>query len=242
MVDTMRLLIATPFYEMKGFSPYISSIVKTIMILMKSGIDVDYWELSGDSYIDRARNKISNLFMRSEYTDLLFVDSDMGWDCKSLENIIRHEVDIVGAGYPCKNKWDFWGCVLNTEEGYENTYDAAGRITHVGPPKCKDGLISARFVPTGFMKIRRQVFERLTKECPDNFYVDENGEKIYNFFGRIPPLGEDSSFCKRWTDIGGELWVEPDCTISHYGFKEYKGNYAQYLRSMPEAKRIENVI
>jgi hypothetical protein len=237
----MRLVIATPFYEMKGWSPYISSLVRSVIALKMANVDVDFWELSGDSYIDRARNVIANKFMGSEYTDLFFIDSDMGWDVESFVNIIRHAVGIVGAGYPCKNKWDFWGCILNTEDGYESTCGASGKVTHVGPPKCKDGLISAKFAPTGFMKIKKEVFVKLSEEQPDNFYLDDKGEKVYNFFGRIPPLGEDSSFCKRWTDIGGELWVEPDCTISHYGTKEYKGNYADYLRSMPLARKAVNV-
>jgi hypothetical protein len=238
----MRLVIATPFYDMRGMSPYISSLVSSMVFLAKKGIDVDFWELSGDTLIDRARNVIANRFMKSDYTDLLFIDSDMKWDIPSLLNILKHDVDVVGAGYPCKNMWDYWGCVLNTEKGYENTYDESGVVTHVGPPvNGQDGLVSAQYVATGFMKIKREVFVKLAEKQPDNFYIDQKRDKYFGFFDRMVPLGEDYSFCQRWRDIGGELWVEPDCTISHYGVQEHTGNYKQFLLSMPEAKKVQNV-
>jgi hypothetical protein len=237
----MKLVICTPFYETKGFSPYISSLVKSVVFLSRAGFLFDYWEAAGDSYIDRARNRITNIFMKSDYTHLLFVDSDHAWDLQSLINILEHDVDIVGAAYPAKNAWNIWTCCINTEKGYEKTFDDSGKLTHVGPPvNGPDGLISAQFVATGFMKIRREVFLKLADKQPDNFYI-ENGEKIYNFFGRIPPLGEDTSFCQRWRDIGGELWVEPNCNISHYGTTNYSGNFAEYLKSMPLARRVANV-
>ena len=35
----MKLIIATPFYEMKAFSPYVTSLVQSLMILQRLGID-----------------------------------------------------------------------------------------------------------------------------------------------------------------------------------------------------------
>lgn len=233
----MKLLIATPFYEMKGYSPYIMSLVQTIIMLNKSNIVVDYWELSQDSYIDRARNTLTNKFLNSDYTHLFFIDSDHGWDGISFLNILKHaDKDIVAAGYPCKNKWNFYGCVLKTQPGYETRLFDDG-VSRCGPPVVtEEGLVEALFAPTGFMMIRKEVFQKLSECFPENCYT-EMGKVQYNFFGRIPPLGEDSSFCQRWRDAGGKIHVQPDCTISHYGIKEYKGNYLQEMLKWPEAKK-----
>lgn len=224
----MKLVIATPFYEMKGWSPYIKSLAKSIAFLSKhTPIEVDFWSLNGDSYVERARNTIANTFMATDNTHLLFIDSDMEWNIDGLTKLLASDVDVVGAGYPCKNMWDFYGCIIDTNEDETPKVDP------------ETGLISAWGVPTGFMKIRRQVFERLAAAQPENFYLmrnpEEGGEPIknYNFFGRRPPLGEDISFCRRWVEIGGTLWVQPEVRIVHYGTKGWEGHYGDFLRACP---------
>jgi hypothetical protein len=223
----MKLVIATPFYEMKGWSPYIKSIASTMWFLARhTKIEVTFWSLPEDSYVERARNTIANEFMKSEHTHLLFIDSDMEWDLPGLTRLLAADVDVVGAGYPCKNLWDFFGCILNVNEDETPKVNA-------------QGLISAWGVPTGFMKIRKEVFFKMAIAKPDNFYMVKNpveGEdpiKVFNFFGRMPPLGEDISFCRRWVDAGGELWVEPRVTITHYGTKGWSGNYDSFLKACP---------
>jgi hypothetical protein len=91
------------------------------------------------------------------------------------------------------------------------------------------------------MKIAREVFERIKMNEPENWYwePDEFGtnSKRHNFFGHILEdhiiYGEDISFNKRWQACGGELFIEPRMTIGHFGIKEWKGNYDNYLRSQP---------
>ncbi len=225
----MKLVIATPFYNMSGWSPYIKSLAVTMHFLAKhTPIEAQFWSLNGDSYVERARNTIANRFMETDNTHLMFIDSDMEWDIEGFTKLIASDVDVVGAGYPCKNLWDFYGCILHTNEDELKT-------PKVDP---KTGLISAWGVPTGFMKIRRQVFEKLAAAQPDNFYLmkrkdSDEPDKCYNFFGRIPPLGEDISFCRRWVEIGGELWVQPEVRIIHYGMKGWEGHYGDFLRACP---------
>ena len=36
-------------------------------------------------------------------------------------------------------------------------------------------------------------------------------------------LSEDLSFCKRWTNIGGEIWADPNAKLIHAGRKEWVG-------------------
>jgi hypothetical protein len=218
----MKIVIATPFYEMKGFSPYISSLAKTLAMLAKVGIEFDYWELSGDSYVDRARNTIARRFLDSGADHLIFIDSDMSWDLESFSNLMKAPEDIVGGAYPCKNNWEFYSVVIDTDsDGYPIVNE-------------ETGLIQAWGVPTGFMKIHRSVFERLIPHV--NTYEDGD-TTFYNFFGRIveggKSYGEDISFCIRAGNIGIKKWIEPRCSLSHYGVKEWNGNYHDYLMRQP---------
>ena len=213
-----KLLIATPFYSMQGWSPYISSLVASIRVLERAGVEWSFINHSGDSYIDRARNSIANDFMVSEFDDLLFIDSDMGWDEVGFARILCAKADFVGAGYPCKNRWDFYGCILHTD----------GSVAHK-PIVNDQGLLRAHAIPMGLTRINKRVFSLLSVVQRDNYYMDR-GRKYFDFFGRMPPMGEDVSFCRRWTDTGGEIWVEPRVSMVHCGYKPYQGNYDKFLQ------------
>jgi len=239
LVDGMKIVIATPFYEMKGWSPYIKSLVTTVWFLTKhTPIEVEFWPLSGDSYVERARNTIANLFMESEHTHLIFIDSDMEWDIEGFTKLLAADVDVVGAGYPCKNTWDFYGVLPYGQRLEDGKDDGHVEVN-------EQGLIRAWGVPTGFMKIKKEVFKKLAEKEPENYYMIQNKDdkephKVFNFFGRIPPLGEDISFCRRWAGIGGDLWIEPRITLLHYGVKGWEGNYHEHLMKLPGGSKDPN--
>jgi len=226
----MKLIIATPFYEMKGYSPYITSLAVSLTALCKAGVEYEYWDLSGDSYVDRARNTICERFLESDGTDLLFIDSDMSWNVMGLVNILKSPFEITGAAYPVKNNWGEFGVKIDVFED--------------GHPKVNlpTGLIKALWVPAGFLRIKRSALERIKAEYPHKKYEDinadpENPKRKYTSYFECEIIdgqryGEDVSFCKKWTDIGGEIWVEPRITFSHFGLKEWEGNYHEYLHNL----------
>lgn len=224
----IRVAIATPFYSVSAFSPYITSLVQTCMVLEKAGVKWDFWELAGDSYVFRARNTLAKRLLDSDFTHLFFIDSDEAWTLDSFINVLKADVDVVGGLYPCKNNWEFYGGIIyNDENG----------VAKVDP---ETGLIEAWGVPTGFMKINRTVFERLAPHTEEYLVgKDDDGKEMYchNFFGHIIRekrlYGEDISFNIRCDDIGIKRWVEPRCTMSHYGTKEWKGNFHEYLLRAP---------
>ena len=39
-------------------------------------------------------------------------------------------------------------------------------------------------------------------------------------------LSEDFSFCKRWTDIGGEIWADLQSCLDHVGPSVFRGEVA----------------
>jgi len=228
----MKVMIATPFYENKGYSPYIKSLFQTVYVLAKqSNLEFDFVEISGGSYIDNNRNMIANKFMNSDFTHLFFIDSDESWDVQGFLNILKADKDIVGAAYPVKNNWEYYGVTIHTHEN--------------GTPIVNsEGLIRAEKVPTGFMKISKKVFEQLRDANPDDWYYGSDQEKIYNFFGHLTidhiRYGEDISFNIRWQQIGGEIWLEPRCSIGHHGVQSWHGNYHEYLINLKK-KQLQTI-
>ena len=39
-------------------------------------------------------------------------------------------------------------------------------------------------------------------------------------------LSEDYSFCQRWTDMGGEIWVDLTAKLEHVGLMTFHGDLA----------------
>lgn len=226
-----KVMLATPFYEVKGYSPYIVSLVQTVTTLTAAKIPFEYVELSGDSYVWRARNLLAERFLNSDCTHLFFLDSDQGWTVDSFLRVLRADADIVGGAYPTKNNWESYSAIPL------GMGDADGNAI----PDCKDnGLIPAGRLPTGFMKIKREVFEKIKAENPTEWYWESNSgsmRKVHDYFGHIRlehvAYGEDISFNIRCEHAGFDLWIEPRCDISHIGVKTWIGNFHEYLTKQP---------
>lgn len=228
---TMKLMIATPFYEVKAYSPYIVSLLISLKFLGDSGIEWDYIEVSGDSYVDRAKNSLMDQFLRSDSTHLFMVDSDMSWDVTGFARIVKDCLagfEIVGAAYPCKNNWDFFGCIPRIDE----------KTGFVMGKEVEDiRVLDMLGIPGGFIIYSREAVERARPKL--KIYREYNKDGTVNkeilecFKCNIETdgtrVGEDIYFQKRYQEAGGIVWLEPDCTIKHIGVKAWEGNYHEYL-------------
>ena len=236
----MRVVIATPFYELKGFSPYISSLVETIRIMSQVGIQWRFMELSGDSYVHRARNTMCDQFLADpDATDLFFVDSDMAWNPEAFVKMCLLPDPVVGGSYPVKNAWDAWTSIpkLHEEEGKQ----------HYRGRELGDGtaLVEAQVLAGGFLRIKRQVLESFKGHFPDLWYKEgstdpKNPERRFTqYFASQSQdhqfYGEDHWFSNRMRDMGIPMMIYPNATISHFGVKGWQGNFDQFLR---EQKKI----
>ena len=170
-----------------------------------------------DLYIDRNRNLCVNVFLDSDCTDLIFWDADLATDDDSVLRLLKHDKDIICGVYPYKkDKLEFSAILDFTRNN-----------------NCKDeetGLVLAKSVPAGFMRIQRRVFNELKPT------TEKDERDIYQFFktGIAFPndnnwYGEDSYFCKKWYGMGREFWIDPHIGFNHYGLKSYSGNLHDYL-------------
>lgn len=226
-----KLIIATPYYELKGYSPYIKSLVHTVAFLTANKVNFEYWDVCGDSYVERAKNTLAMRFLESDATDFMMIDSDMSWDLQGFLNLIKVPVEFISGTYPIKNNWEsYCGCLIVND-------DMTPKIDK------KTGLICADWVPGGFMKIKRAVFEKYIEAYPFDFYYDSSADpqnpmrKYYNFFNcqivNGMRAGEDKNFCDKVKAFGTEIFVQPDISFEHFGVQAWKGNYHQYLLKQP---------
>ncbi len=237
----MKVIIATPFYEMRGFSPYIASLTASCKLMSMHGIEYEFWELSGDSYVDRAKNTIANKFLEDpEATDLFMIDSDMQWSPNSLINMLAFPHEIVMGSYPQKNGWDRWTAIPTL------ITDAEGRMRPTGF-ELPDGsaLIEASYLAGGFIRIKRSALQSYKDKYPELVYFDPGADPSYTdrkyteFFtcerrtneqGQTLRWGEDRVFGSRMEALGIKGWIYPNIDFGHYGIKGWMGNFDKYLR------------
>ena len=236
-----KVIIATPFYELKGFSPYILSLTRTAQLLHTFGISWDFMEISGDSYVHKARNIIVDKFLEDpDATDIFFIDSDMSWNADAFLHMLMLPDPIVCGSYPVKNRWGSWTSRPETvEENGSRHY--VGRVLTDGM-----GLIKADVAAGGFLRIKREVFMAYQKFYPDNWFMAPAAEqgpdgedkitmkKFVEYFAAQTHdhvfTGEDHMFSKRIKAMGVPMFIYPNVNITHWGYKGFFGNYHTFLK------------
>ena len=43
-------------------------------------------------------------------------------------------------------------------------------------------------------------------------------------------LSEDYAFCRRWRDLGGEIWADMEARLTHTGPATYRGSLVEAMR------------
>ena len=120
------ILIASAFYEVKAYSPYITSLLSSLRVLQEAGVKYSYVEISGDSYVDRAKNALVNKFLKSHHTHLMIIDSDLGWEVEGFGRLLKAAMagaEVVGGAYLCKGDWNTYAVtpVLEDSQYVGNT-------------------------------------------------------------------------------------------------------------------------
>lgn len=209
-----NLFIAIPTY---GGTP-----VEFTQSLMKLQADppCDYSMqfMPGDSLVSRARNTLTAEFLKTDCTHLLFIDSDLVFSSEQIRRLVEHDVELVAGFYPKKKDGSLeWVCNALPEES--------------APLPC--GLQEVRYMGTGFMLIKRSVFERMIEHYGDALrFVPDNAqdETQHDFWavgvyaytdGKRRYLSEDWFFCQRWLDIGGKVWGDTRVILKHIGTATY---------------------
>ena len=202
----MKVIIATPMFDGTCRFEYMISVLMGCTVLTKLGIEWDFFVRSGDQYIGRSRDALVHNFLKTDATDFIFIDSDLGFPPESIAKILKHDVDVVGGAYLKKDDSGFCCTVLNKE-------------------RHSNGLIKAEMLPTGFLRFRRRVFEREV----DTYQSEGRELKQFFPFGNINGrfAGEDVQFCREYD---GDIWLDPDITFNHVGTKSFVGNYERQAK------------
>ena len=233
----MKLVLASGFTEGRGFAPFLVSLTDTLRVLDRAGIQAEFWSVQNAAYVDDMRNGFVAKFLATDATHLVFLDYDMEWKPEGFLRLLTADQPIVAGTYRVKNAWGRWTAVLKSEDG-----QPCGIARKDG-----DGfLVEAEQIAMGFTCIRREVFEAMRDAAPADWYWQGHGEdrlKCHDWFTRLREgsnhYGEDYAFSLRWKRLGGQMWVDPNITLWHWGLHGWRGNiHEQWLAQKDEAERL----
>jgi hypothetical protein len=250
---SFSIFVATPVHSDVSIH-YTQSLLEFQRYCYEKKIGVTF-QLFKSSLVTQGRNLSVGGFMESKHTHLLFIDSDIDFEAKSIQAMIDKDKDVISVPYPMKTfNWDKMfanfkdGKIKNPIELAMNGNTYPMRLPNEDNFNIENGCIEVSHSPTGCMLIKRSVIEKMIEKYPEMRISQPtiiNGKPVekpflYNFFDTMfnpidhTYMGEDFAFCKRWKDIGGKCHAIIDQLITHVGEHQYSGRFADELIKLPE--------
>jgi hypothetical protein len=205
-----RVHICMPCYGGMLTESTFMSYIKWSNTCRQLGLDWTIETMTNESLISRARNTLVAKFLNTPTsTHLMFIDADIGWEPWHLLVMLNADKDVIGGLYPMKTMPVKW--VVNGFEGAKED----GPLQEVS----KTG--------TGFMLIKRHVFEKLNRHPAVKTFANDIGlpkeldPHMKTYFDTAVRenryYSEDWTFCENWRDFGGEIWVDKRVLLKHTG-------------------------
>jgi hypothetical protein len=247
-----KLFVATPMYGGMNHGLYMKSCLDLQTVMIKYGIEVKFSFLFNESLITRARNYLVDEFLRTDYTHLMFLDSDIHFDPNDIVALMALDKDVIGGPYPKKS--------IN----WNNIADTARRHPDLNPRELENLVgeyvfnvvkgtqqfqvsepLQVMEIGTGHMMIKRHVFDKMAEAFPQIRYKPDHvgqahfdgSRYIHAYFDTVIDtvdsytgggsdryLSEDYMFCQMWRKIGGDVWLCPWMKTQHIGTYAFTGN------------------
>jgi len=218
------VMIAMPCYDSVKVSTMIS-IIKLVQQLAKSGVAVGINTMKSP-LIHQARNYLTSVFLNSDFTHLLFVDSDVEFEPEAVLRMLVAKKDVICTPYRVKS-----------QDVDQKTYTV--EIKKATRMEAGD-IMEITAGPTGIMLIHRDVFKKIIEKFPDlkikNSVFPKPGDDhkyYYNFFDFKfedgYSSGEDVSFCKLVEKVGFKLYANTASFTKHHGSYAWGGRFKDAL-------------
>lgn len=255
-----NLFVGTPMFGGQCFGLYTKSCLDLQTIFAKYGIGLKFSFLFNESLIQRARNYISDEFMRSDATHLLFIDADISFDAKDVLALIALDKLVIAGTYPkkCLNWKNIKEAIIrNPDISVSQLEKIVGDfVFNIKPGTAQINtteLIEVSEVGTGFLLIKREVFEQMNERYPELLYLPDhvstehfNGQrKIMNYFpvevdkpdnilggNSLRLLSEDYCWSRLVSKMDIPLYMAPFVNLGHTGTYTFNGNLQQIAQTV----------
>lgn len=221
------VLIATPCFGGNMGERCAVSLFKTAQFFTENKIRHSLITMANESLISRGRSRLFSFFYNNtDFDYLLFLDADIGFHPQDILKLMELNRPFTCAGVPLKS--------LDPKYNFGVVADKNGKLVFDDARKA----LQVDYVGTAFMMLHRSVYSTMAKHYGHLRYMpskthtnrpatDQEMENSFYFFQPDVVDGdlksEDYMFCKRWRDIGGNIWLRPDIILDHTGSHVFTG-------------------
>lgn len=195
--QSQSIFVAIPLHDGKIHGSCVAGLLQTQIAY--SG-RCQFETLTG-SFLPKSRDILTSKFLDSQATHMLCVDSDIGFGPQHVNSLMDCDVDFVSGVYGQKT----------------STREVPARLNG----EANGFLLGANHVPAGFILLSRQCVERMVGAYRKLEYSTPHGNCWALWSSIFQPgqeyCGEDVAFCNRWKAIGGDIWIDPEVQLKHFG-------------------------
>ena len=237
---SVELYVATPCFGCRLNAAYVACLLQLQGECMKRGISMACQLLGNESLVQRGRNILIEQFYQSNAKFLLFLDADLAFSADAiLDRLLpfarAHPQAVVTGVYP-KKSYDFGRIQKDsTEPIHMQTVDFNINIVEQNA-QIEDGFVRVLDSATGCMMIPRDVITKMKDAHPELKCVNDIQPGIHPVKEYVAVmdcmiddvsrryLSEDYAFCRRFQNIGGEIFVDLASGMCHIGTHTYSGD------------------
>ena len=210
-------------------------------------IEILFDSMENESLIPRGRCVAVGRFMQlplaKKFTHFMFIDADVEFQPESVIRLLfsGHEVSV--ACYPKKHV-NFEGAKREIVEGGDRPPEMASAdlVVNLGRHSTAvvNGFAEILDGPTGFMMIKREVFEKMEKHYPELHCKNDHANKDFDFYPALfdcmicPTtkryLSENYAFCRRWQQMGGKIYGDTNTVLGHVGNLTFSGTMGHRIK------------
>jgi len=241
------IYLATPCYGGVLHLHFMQSVLALQEACRDRGIGLHIDLMGGDALITRARSRLAARFLAyAQATHILFIDADIGFAPENVFRLLEADKPLIAAVCPLKFI-DWEKARAAAKAGAPDLMAASlGYVVRFIPTpdhsvEVVNGIAKVAYGGTGFLMIRREAMQQLVDAHPElrakmgDMGDRLAGEAVMVFETMIEPetgqyLSEDYAFCRRWHDLGGEIWADMEARLTHVGAAAYSGSLVQAMR------------
>lgn len=227
----LKIFLAIPSHSCEIKAPTALAIMQAMDEAAALGVKIERRCLGGDADLARVRNVLLGNFLASDATHFWQVDADVSWHQGAFTRLLSHRQDFVCGLYRMRSDEHVRYPVHWTEPKALKHDEASG-----------EPLLAAEMVAGGFWLLSRACVEKVANATErwvtggDPTYKDLRYPFVFDFtWVGNERRSEDYTFCARWRELGGDIWVDPFIRLDHTGPKVFEGNLVHHLAQETKA-------
>ncbi|MCI5043905.1 MAG: hypothetical protein MRY72_04350 [Aquisalinus sp.] len=211
-----KIAICTPIHRNTD-ADFTSSLLKTFRAVKEQ---LAWLNVVGQANIAHARNILVAEALKRGATDVVFIDSDIGWEPEAFSKLfhVPDECRIIAGAPQRRDPKSISFCSIPDQQEIK-----------------RHGHLLSGLAATAFLRIQTSVFDEL--DYAKTYHHPEGTCKSWFFHDIAPPregepdgfIASDFYFSTRCTQAGIDVWIDPDIQLRHYATVPLTSRLVDYL-------------